>query len=187
MKTKMKKVFLTIAVLALATVAFAQLSLKIGHINSQELIQAMPENDSAQVKIEKVAKDLQDQFQTMQNEYGTKYKDFMSKRDSYSELIRQTKSSELQEIEQRIQQFQQTAEQELQRQKVNLYKPVLDKANKAIFEVAKLNGFTYILDLAQGGVIYYDESSIDISPLVKQKLGLPDKPKSAVTNPLIKK
>jgi len=113
----------------------------------------------------------------MQNEYGNKYKDFMSKRDSYSELIRQTKSSELQEIEQRIQQFQQTAEQELQSQRVNLYKPVLDKANKAIAEVAKSNGFTYILDLAQGSVIYYDETSTDISPLVKQKLGLPDKPK----------
>ena len=183
----MKKVFLTIAVLAFTTVAFAQTSLKIGHINSQDLIQAMPENDSAQVKIEKVAKDLQDQFQTMQNEYGNKYKDFVSKRDSYSELIRQTKSSELQEIEQRIQQFQQTAEQELQSQRVNLYKPVLDKANKAIAEVAKSNGFTYILDLSQGSVIYYDETSTDISPLVKQKLGLPDKPKSTATNPSIKK
>lgn len=183
----MKKVFLTIAVLAFTTVAFAQSTLKIGHINSQDLIQAMPENDSAQVKIEKVAKDLQDQFQTMQNEYGNKYKDFMSKRESYSELIRQTKTSELQEIEQRIQQFQQTAEQELQSQRVSLYKPVMDKANKAIAEVAKSNGFTYILDLAQGGVIYYDEASTDISPLVKQKLGLPDRPKSAVANPSIKK
>lgn len=183
----MKTLFLTIVALAVTTIAFAQSTLKIGHINSQELLLAMPENDSAQVKIDKVAKDLQNQFQTMQNEYTNKYKDFMSKNDSYSELIKQTKSSELQDIEQRIQQFQQTAEQELQSQKLNLYKPVLDKANKAISEVAKSNGFTYILDLAQGGVIYYDETSTDILPLVKQKLGLPDKPKSAVTNSAIKK
>jgi outer membrane protein len=183
----MKTLFLTIVALAVTASAFAQSTLKIGHINSQELILAMPENDSAQVKIEKVAKDLQNQFQTIQNEYTNKYKDFMSKKDSYSELIRQTKSSELQEIEQWIQQFQQTAEQELQSQRLNIYKPVLDKANNAISQVAKSNGFTYILDLAQGGVIYYDETSTDILPLVKQKLGLPDKPKSVVTNSAIKR
>lgn len=183
----MKTLFLTIVALAVTTIAFAQSTLKIGHINSQELLQAMPENDSVQVKIEKVAKDLQNQFQTMQNEYTNKYKDFVSKNDSYSEPIRQDKSSELQNIEQRIQQFQQKAEQELQSQRLNLYKPVLDKANKAVSEVAKSNGFTYILDLAQGGVIYYDETSTDILPLVKQKLGLPDIPKSAATNSAIKK
>jgi outer membrane protein len=59
---------------------------------------------------------------------------------------------------------------------MNIYKPILEKANKAIAEVAKENGFTYILDLAQGGVIFYSETSTDILPLTKQKLGLSNKP-----------
>jgi outer membrane protein len=169
------KGLLTIVILASAITAFAQVSLKIGHINSQELILAMPENDSAIAILGKASKDLQDQYQMMQDEYNSKIQDFITKRDSYSELIKQTKNSELQSMEQRIQQFQQNAEQDLQLKRADIYKPILNKANKAISEVAKESGFTYILDLAQGTVLYHDETSMDIFPLVKQKLGLPNK------------
>jgi len=179
----MKKVFLTIAVLTFSTSLFSQVNLKIGHINSQELLMAMPENDSAQVKMGKLANEMQNQFQEMQNEYNNKYQDFINKRATYSELIQKTKNAELQDLAQRIQDFQQTADQDLQKQRANIYKPVIDKANKAIADVAKENGFTYILDLAQGGVIYVDENSMDILPLVKQKLGLPDKPASTKAIP----
>lgn len=171
----MTKGLLIIIILASAITTFAQVSLKIGHINSQELLLAMPENDSALLKLGKASKDLQDQYQVMQAEYNSKIQDFITKRDSYSELIKQTKNSELQSMEQRIQQFQQNAEQDIQIKRVDIYKPILDKANEAISEVAKENGFTYILDLAQGTVIYRAETSMDIFPLVKQKLGLPDK------------
>jgi outer membrane protein len=172
----MKNLILTIVVFVIPLLLSAQTTLKIGHINSQDLMQAMPESDSAQVKLEKMTKDLENQFQAMQKEYDNKYKEFVSKKDTYTELIRQTKSTELQEIGVRIQQFQQSAEQDIQLQRMNIYKPILEKANKAIAEVAKENGFTYILDLAQGGVIFYSETSTDILPLTKQKLGLPNKP-----------
>lgn len=171
----MRKVLLTITALTFSTLLFSQVNLKIGHINSQELLMAMPENDSAQVKIGKLANEMQNQFQEMQNEYNSKYQDFIGKRDTYSDLIKQTKNSELQNLAQRIQDFQQTAEQDMQKQRANIYKPVIDKANKAIAEVAKENGFTYIIDLAQGSFIYVDDTAPDILPLVKQKLGLPDK------------
>ncbi len=55
------------------------------------------------------------------------------------------------------------------RKYLNLF---LDKANKAIAEIAKANGFTYILDLSAGTVIFHSDNSTDILPLVKQKLGL---------------
>ena len=93
----------------------------------------------------------------------------------------------LQEMQQRIQQFQQTAEQDVQKQRVEIFKPILDKANKAIADIAKENGFTYILDITQGAVIYHAETSIDILPQVKQKLGLSNKPKPAATTPAVKK
>jgi outer membrane protein len=168
----MKKVFLTILAVAFVTTIFAQGSIKLGHINSQELLQAMPESDSAQLKLEKASKELQDQLQAMQVELNNKYQDYVAKRDTYSDLIKQTKESELQEMQQRIQQFQSTAEQDIQKKRVDIFKPVLDKANKAIAEVAKENGYTYILDLTQGSVIYHSETSSDILPMVKLKLGL---------------
>jgi len=115
----------------------------------------------------------------MQTEYTAKQQDFAKKQETYSELMKQTKSAELQASQQQLQKFQQSAEQDLQSQRVNLYKPLLEKINKAIADVSKESGFTYIIDLAQGGIIYHAESSIDILPKVKQKLGLPEKPSEA--------
>lgn len=168
----MKKLILSIFAFTFSFSLLAQSGLKIGHVNSQELLQAMPESDSAQMKLERTAKELQGQLESMQVELNNKYQDYVSKKDTYSELIRQTKETELQEMQQRIQQFQQTAEQDMQKQRTDIFKPVLDKANKAISDVAKENGFTYILDLSVGTVIYHADNSFDILPLVKQKLGL---------------
>jgi outer membrane protein len=168
----MKKVFILLVAVVFSTAIFAQSGIKLGHINSQELLQAMPESDSAQVKMEKAAKELQDQLEAMQVEFNNKYQDYISKKDTYSELIKQTKETELQQMQQRIQQFQGTAEQDLQKRRTETFKPVLDKANKAISEVGKENGFTYIFDISAGSVIFHAENSTDILPLVKQKLGL---------------
>lgn len=169
----MKKIIgIVIVLLFAASMSFAQPGLKIGHINTQELLQAMPETDSAQTKLEKMQKELQSQLEVMQVELNNKYQDYLSKRDSYSELVRQTKEDELQNIQQRIQQFAQNADQDLQKKRSELYKPILDKANKAIEEVAKENGFTYILDLSSGVVLFHSDSSLDILPLVKAKLNL---------------
>ncbi|MGC8803528.1 MAG: OmpH family outer membrane protein [Bacteroidales bacterium] len=169
----MRKLIGSVLVVVLsAGMSFAQPGLKIGHINTQELLQAMPETDSAQLKLEKMQKELQSQLEVMQVELNNKYQDYLSKRDSYSELVRQTKEDELQNIQQRIQQFAQNADQDLQKKRSELYKPILDKANKAIEEVAKENGFTYILDLSSGVVLFHSDSSLDILPLVKAKLKL---------------
>jgi len=169
----MKKVYLIISIfVGFITVSPAQQNIKLGHINSQELLEAMPETDSAQKKLEKLTKDLQSQLESMQVELNNKYQDYLSKRDTYSELIRQTKEDELQTIQQRIQQFSQTAEQDIQKKRSELYKPILDKANKAIDEVGKENGFTYIFDLSAGVVVFHSENSTDILPLVKEKLKL---------------
>ena len=168
----MRKIFISFIAVVFSAAVFAQTGIKLGHINSQELLQAMPETDSAQVKMEKAAKELQEQLEAMQVEFNNKYQDYVSKKDSYSELIKQTKETELQQMQQRIQQFQGTAEQDLQKRRSETFNPIMDKARKAIAEVAKANGFTYIYDLSAGCVIFHSENSTDILPLVKQKLGL---------------
>jgi outer membrane protein len=168
----MKKfIFISIAVVFSATL-FAQTNLKLGYINSQELLQAMPESDSAQAKLEKAVKELQNQLEAMQVEFNNKYQDYISKKDTYSDLIKQTKEADLQQMQQRIQQFQANAEQDIQKQRTDIFKPVLDKANKAISDVGKENGFTYIFDVSAGSVIYHADNSINVLSLVKQKLGL---------------
>lgn len=145
---------------------------KIGHINTQELLAIMPEADSAQAQVEKEAKELEDQLEMLQVEYNNKLEQYNKDRDKLSEVILQTKEQELIDYQQRIQKFRMNAEQGIQKRNQQLFQPILDKANKAIEEVAQENGFTYILDSGTGVLVYMSDDSKDILPMVKKKLGI---------------
>ncbi len=171
----MKLYFKVLAVTLLAVIGLkisAQNTQKFAHINTQELLAAMPESDSAQNKIEELAQNYELQLEEMQVELNKKYDDYLQNRDSYADLIRQTKEAEIAEMNQRIQQFEAIASQELQTQRNELLRPILEKANNAIRQVAEDNGFLYVFDISQGNPVYYSEKSVDILPLVKEKLGL---------------
>ena len=169
----MKKAFIValVAMLAFGGNAMAQKTIKLGHINSNELMQIMPGRDSAQAALQKEVEDLQAEFAAMQKEYETKLNDYMAKRDQLSELIRKSKESDLQAMASRIEEFQANAQKLLEERQEALLKPIVDRAKKAIEEVGRENGYTYIFDAGVGAVLYSQDSD-DIMPLVKKKLGL---------------
>lgn len=171
----MKYIISTIAVLIMMaginTAVKAQ-SLKFGHINSQELLQAMPERDSAEAKLRRLTKTIEDQLEELQVEFNKKYQEYLQKRETYSASIREMKERELTEMQQRAQEFQQVASQDLQRQQSELMKPVIDKADAAIKKVGSDNGFIYIFDVSNGTLLYQSDKSVDVLPLVKKELGL---------------
>ena len=170
----MKKVvnLILVSAVPLAGIPALPQDLKFGHINSQELLTAMPESDSAQAKIEKLAGDYEQQLEEMRVELNKKYDDYLTNRDNYTDLIRQTKEADITEMQQRIANFEQVAQQDLQTQQQRLIQPVLEKANNAIQKVAQENGFLYVFDVSRGNPVYFSEKSTDILPLVKTKLGL---------------
>jgi outer membrane protein len=168
----MKNIMKIIAALLLIITASGVSAQKFAHINSQELLAAMPESDSAQAMIEKLAANYESQLEEMQVELNKKYDDYLNNRDSYTDLIRQTKESEISDLQSRIQQFETIATQELQTKRTELLRPILDKANGTIKNVAETNNFIYVFDISQGNPIYYSDQSVDILPLVKEKLGL---------------
>lgn len=73
---------------------------------------------------------------------------------------------------QRIQKFEEIAMNEFKKAQDELLQPIMDKAHKAIQDVAKENSFTYIFDMNSGAILYASETSEDILPLVKKKLGI---------------
>jgi len=168
----LSKLFLVVFLLTAGMVSLNAQQLKLGHVNTQELIATMPQSDTAQQKMQQAMKQLETELERMQVEFNNKYEDYVTNMESYSDLIRQSKETELQEMNQRIQQFQANAEQDLQQQRQKLFKPILDKANKAISEVAEENGFTYIFDSGSGVLLFTSDNSKDIMPMVKEKLGL---------------
>jgi outer membrane protein len=172
----MKKIFLSLILTGFlaAGSGFAQTTLKLGHIDSQALFTSMPESDSAQKKLERSAQQMQSTLEQLQVEFNKKYEEYtkLSGDNTTSDLILRTKEDELQSLQQRIQTFQQQAEQDISAQRTTLFKPIQEKAINAVNQVAAENGFTYIFDKAGGALVYTAPESQDILPLVKAKLGL---------------
>jgi len=161
-----------IMVLSMSLTSFGQGKLKFGHINSNDLLAIMPEKDVAQKAIQDYARQLENQLLEMQTELEKKYSDYLANQESYSNMIKQTKEEELVSLQQRIQNFQHSAQMELQKKEGELLQPIIDKAQKAIDDVSKENGYTYVFDTGTGALLYWPKDSDDILPLVKKKLGV---------------
>ena len=165
------KLTLVMLVVVMSTSVFAQKTTKIGHINSNELLSAMPERAKIQKDLETYANDLRSTLETMRKEYETKIKEFQGKQDVMTEVIKNSKIKEITDLEKRITEFQQTAEADLQKKEEELLQPVIDKAKDAINAVDKEWSYTLVLDSSVGVVLYSVEGD-DILPAVKKKLGL---------------
>jgi len=158
-------------VVALSTSVTAQKDAKIGHINSNDLLSAMPERTAVQKNLEEYAGQLKVTLDAMRKEYETKVGEFQAKQEVMTDIIKDNKIKEITDLEKRIGEFQQTAEADLQKKEQALLQPIIDKAKTAIDDVAKENGYTYILDSSVGVVLYSVEGD-DILPKVKTKLGI---------------
>ncbi|MCS6991952.1 MAG: OmpH family outer membrane protein [Chitinophagales bacterium] len=145
--------------------------IKFGHVNSAELLQMMPEIKKADSSLLAYQKQLEEANQTMLNEYQMKLAEYQKNEATMADAIREVKQQEIADLQRRITDFQQTAQDRFQAKKEELYTPILKKAEDAIKAVAKENGFSYVFDTSAGAVIYAQPSD-DIMPLVKKKLGL---------------
>jgi outer membrane protein len=152
--------------------AIAQ-NLKFAHINSDELINAMPEYDSARVKLEKQSKELTNQLDILTVELNNKADAYSKEMKNLSDLVKQTKEQELQDMQTRIQTFRTNAEKTLQDAQAALLQPIFNKADKAIKDIGREGGYIYVFDSKPGQLLYFDETkSTNILAQVKAKLGL---------------
>ena len=133
----------------------------------------MPERDSAVTKLENYAKELEETMQGMQQEFNTKLQTYQQKNATWTAAILEAKTKELQEMEQRLQMFNQNAQQEMAQLQQSLFAPVYEKASKAVEKLATDGGFTYVFDLSAGGIFYKGTSSIDLLEDAKKALGIP--------------
>ncbi len=166
----MKKLVLFLACgLLIGNAAFAQV--KLGYIDSRELLALMPEVRAADSNLQTYAKSYQDQIETMVQEYQKKAQEYQAQEKTMTEAVREVKIREIQQLEERIQTTQQSAQEKVSKKKEELYTPILEKADKAIKEVAKSNNYDYVFDASAGQLLYAKESD-NILNLVKTRLGI---------------
>lgn len=171
------KRFLGIVLIALIAIfsgknVLAQ-NFKFAHINKSVLIQAMPEYDSATVKLQKTQKELTNTLEIMQVELNNKYEAYNKDAKNLTDVVKQVKEQELADMQKRIGESQTNFQVKLQDLNTSLIQPIVAKADKAIQDVGKEGGYVYVFDVSGGQVLYFDETkSTNIMPQVKTKLGL---------------
>jgi len=89
-----------------------------------------------------------------------------------AETIKTRRQGEIADIEKRIGTFQQTANEELQRKQMELVSALREKIIKATSEVGTENNYTYIFDLSTQSIAFHSPKAVDVTPLVKKKLGI---------------
>lgn len=168
--------FAIIALMLSAGTVMAQQ--KIGHINSNALLQAMPEVKTADAAFETFRTTKLSELESMEKERQAKIVTYQEKYKGLSEANKETLGVELETLGQDIQtmgerigELDQKAQEELTKKREELYQPILAKAEVAVQAVAKAEGFAYVFDTVNQGLVFF-EGGVDITPLVKTKLGL---------------
>lgn len=165
MKTRF--LFLALAI-AFAIPTNAQ---KVAHLNYDSLINLMPETKTASEAANNYLKGLESELKNMQAELESKYKDYQTKEPGMSEFLKKTKQEDLQQLQKRIQDFQQKAEADFRVRQTELTTPILIKAKKGIEMAAKEGGFRYVVDTSPGRTsILFSEPGDDLLRAVKKKL-----------------
>jgi outer membrane protein len=166
----MKKIILcAICAICSFTTVNAQ---KFGHVNSQEIIQAMPEFTKARTDIEALAKQYDADLKSMQDEIQKKAEALEKEQASLPANIKQRRETELQEMYQKYQQSAQDNQQALAKEQNEKMQAITTKVVEAIKQVGQAGNYVYIMDMASGIPYISTTLSTDVTAEVKAKLGL---------------
>ena len=166
----MKRLILT-TVAALTLFFGANAQSKIGHINSSELMNLMPEMKDFETKMKDHETKLRATLEEMQKQLQIDYDNYVNDSTSLAPMM-EVKKANLENLQANIQKFSQSAEQDLMKKKEELYMPIYKRAKVAIDEVAKAKGFDYVLDSSQGLGVLVTNAANDLMAEVKKKLGI---------------
>ena len=172
---KFLKLTLAVVLMVSATAVSAQ---KFGRVDLAAVVTNMAEFKEAQTNLEAYGRDLQDQLEQIQVEFNKLYAEYEKNVTTYSDTVRQLKERELTELQQRFQDFQQLAQQDMAKKEAELMNPIYEKANDAIKQVSSAGGYVAIFSTTQdqpaaAGLAYFDPAQLtDITPAVKAELNI---------------
>ena len=166
----LKKILLAVAI-ALPMFASAQ-TLKVGIVDTNAIFQAMPETAAAQTKLQEIQKKYQDEYTRLDDEFKRMVEDLQKMKDDELPAIKERKTREINDYQQKIQAFMQSADQDIAQQQQGLMTPIATKMKDAIESVGKENAFSLIQTYSPDQILYHAAPVVDITPMVKAKLGL---------------
>ncbi len=147
-------------------------SQKFGHLNFGNLISLMPETESANSELDTYQKQLVSQGEQMAIALEAKFQKYVKQAEDLAPKVLQEKEAELQKERNDILRYEQEVMQKVEIKRQELLNPIVEKAQKAIAEVAKANNYQFVFDTSMFNAVLFSKESDDLLPLVKTKLGL---------------
>lgn len=172
MKNLRSLLFIAVFALGMSGVANAQ---KIAHIDFSKVVASMPEMQALNKNLEKIEKTWKDELQGMEKKLQDKYTKYSAESDKQTKAINEKRAIEIQDDQKRLNQSKQMAQNDMQQKMNDGLTPIVEKARKAIQEIADAKGITYVIDSSKGILIAFDKGE-DLYPAVKAKLGLVELP-----------
>lgn len=163
-----KKLIMVLAVAVALPIAMnAQ---KFGVVNVEEVMTSLPDFKTMQNQLEEASKRYDEEYKKLQEEFDKKYAEFQGLAKDTPESILERRMAELKELDQKMQQFRNTATQDLQRQQQTLMAPIEQKLMEAIKAVGQEGSYTFIFQ--EGMAAYQGNDVQNVTPQVKTKLGI---------------
>lgn len=144
----------------------------VAYINSNELLEVFPERKQATEQLLILSEEYKKELDLMQNEYNKKYSDYITYQASLAENIKLRRMQELTELENRMQEFMEMAQKDIEFQEKERLEPLRKRISEAIYAVGLERNYTVIYDLADPGIAFVSPNAEDANLFVKQKLGL---------------
>ena len=167
----MKKIIIC-AICAICGFTTANAQAKFGHINSQEIIQLMPEYTKAKSEIDALQAQYEADLKSMNDELQKKAEDFDKNQATLPDNVKQRRQQELQDMYAKIQQSYQDNQQALQKASAEKMQAITNKVLDAIKAVGQEGSYVYIMEMGAGIPYISTTLSTDVTAQVKTQLGL---------------
>jgi outer membrane protein len=169
----MKKLIIISILLITSSIAFAQL--KIGYIDSDAIMDNLPDVQDARQKLDALIQEWQAELTKLENEWKTKYDDYEKRKLIMTDQTRSETEAALVQLETQIAQYREKkfgTSGELFQKQDELMKPVQNKIFGVLKEIAEQEDYDYVFDRSGDIMILFAKEKYDLTSQVLDKLKL---------------
>jgi len=169
----MKKIVMFLTILTMGS-AFAQAQ-KFAYVNSETILEKMPEYIAAKKQIEQITTQYQSTIEAEAKKLDQMYQTYMAEKSRLNDSQRQQREKEIIDKEDAVKELQRSyfgQEGTVTKRTETLIQPIKDKVQRAIDTLAIEGGYAVIFDIAAAPGFIYTNSAYDLSSRVLEKLGI---------------
>ncbi len=167
----MKRIALAVLMVLGAGIGIAQM--KIGHINSESIMQNLPEAVDAQKSLDALVATWESELQKMQADWKKKFDDYDKRKLILTDQSRAEAEKELRDLDQAIADYRNKKfgqNGDLFTKQNEVMKPIQNKIFKVLEEVAKEDGYDYVFDKSGDILLLYATEKHDLTERVLRRM-----------------